>query len=115
VSLEVGPGVIADLVALGWLTEPDRADRGAIARAVADLVERAIMARATHCADSQDRTSFVCDLPPTTVDTLVGLRWLPAEHAGDADAIAIAFRRFAGRALSVASRGALDLRNLRRG
>ena len=67
-------GDFSDALARGALldmTEP----------AVADLVERAILARATPCADSQDRTSFVCDLPPTTVDTLIGLRWLPAERA----------------------------------
>ena len=64
-------------------------------------------------ADPQDRTSLVCDLPPTTMDTASG-GWLPAEHAGDADAIGTAFRRFAGRALGAARRGALDLRNIRR-
>jgi hypothetical protein len=114
VNLEIGPGVIIDVVALGWLGESDHSDKDAIARALMDLVERAILARLTPSACSQGRTSFVCDLPPSTVDTLIGLRWLPPEHAGDADAIATASRRFAGRALSVASRGALDLRNVQR-
>jgi uncharacterized protein YcsI (UPF0317 family) len=81
---------------------------------VTDLVERAIRTRVSHLTSSEDRTSFVCDLPPITVDTLIDLRWLPAEHARDADAIATAFRRFAGRALSVARRGELDLRDVRR-
>jgi len=114
VSLDVRPGVITDLVALGWLAEPDRVDKGAIARALTNLVERAILARATPCADSQGRTSIMCDLPPTTVETLIGLRWLPADHARDVDAIGIAFRRFAGRALGVARRGAVDLSNVQR-
>jgi hypothetical protein len=113
VSLEIGPAVIANLISLGWLSESDHADKGAIARALADLVERAILARATPCAESQGRTSIVCDLPPPTVDTLIGLGWLAAEHARDVDAIGTAFRRFAGRALSVAGQGALDLWNVR--
>jgi hypothetical protein len=114
VSLEIRPGVITVLVALGWLAESDHADRREIAEALADLVERALLVPATPCRDSQGRSSFVCDLPPTTVDTLVGLLWLPAERAGDRDEVLTAFRRFAGRALSVARRGALDLRNIRR-
>jgi hypothetical protein len=89
-------GVITDLVALGWLTEPDHANKRAIARAVADLVERAVLAHATPCANLQARTSFVLDLPSTTMDTLIGLRWLPVERAGDRDEIMAAFRRFAG-------------------
>jgi hypothetical protein len=80
---------------------------------VADLVERAILARVTPFAGSQGRTSFVCDLAPTTVDTLIGLRWLLGEQARDVDAIGTAFRRFAGRALSAARRSALDLWNVR--
>jgi hypothetical protein len=106
--------VITDLVALGWLAGSDHADRGAIARAVAEVVERVILARATPCVDSQGRTSFVCDLPPATVDTPVGLGWLAAEHAQDVDAIGTAFRRFSGRAVSVGRRGALDLWNAQR-
>jgi hypothetical protein len=74
VSLEIGPAVIANLISLGWLSESDHADKGAIAGAVADLVERAILARATPCADSEARTSFLCDVPAITADTLIGLR-----------------------------------------
>jgi hypothetical protein len=72
VNLEIGPGVIIDAVALGWLGESDHSDKDAIARALMDLVERAIFARLTPSACSQGRTSFVCGLPPSTVDTLIG-------------------------------------------
>jgi hypothetical protein len=48
----------------------------------AEIVELAILARVTPFAGSHGRTSFVCDLPPTTVDTLVGPPWLPAVRAG---------------------------------
>src|SRR5215471_17846439 len=70
VSLEIGSTVVPKLVALGWLSEPDQADKGAIARALTDLIERAFLARVTPFAGSQGRSSFVCDLPATTVDTL---------------------------------------------
>ena len=56
VSLEIGPAVIVNLISLGWLAEPEHADRGAIARAVADLVERAILARVNPLTGSQGRT-----------------------------------------------------------
>jgi hypothetical protein len=35
-SLQVRPAISNGLIALGWLSEPDHADRGAIAGAVAD-------------------------------------------------------------------------------
>jgi len=63
----------------------------------------------TSFTGSQGRTSFVCDLQPTTVDTLIGLQWLPAEREGNIDAIVTAFRRFASRAFDLARRRALDL------
>jgi hypothetical protein len=44
VSLEVGPNAAADLIALGWLAAPDRGNKTAIARALTDLVERALWA-----------------------------------------------------------------------
>ena len=81
---------------------------------MAEIVERAILACVNPITGSQGRTSCVCDLQPTTVDTLIGLRWLPAKRAEGVDAIVTAFRRFAGRALDVARRGALDLRNVQR-
>jgi len=43
---------------------------------------------------------------------LIGLGWLTTEHARDVNAIGTAFRRFAGRALSVAQQGAVDLWNV---
>jgi hypothetical protein len=114
VTLEVVSGVIADLMALGWLPETDHGEKSAIARALNDLVERAIWARVTPSTGSQSQICFTCGLQGTTVDALISLGWLQADCAGDVDAIAKAFRRFAGRALDVARRGALDLWNIRR-
>jgi hypothetical protein len=114
VSLEVGPNMTADLADLGWLAEPDHVDKGAIARALNDLVERAIWAHVTPSTGSQSQICFTCGLQGTTVEALISLGWLQADCAGDVDAIAKAFRRFAGRALDVARRGALDLWNIRR-
>jgi len=114
VTLEIGSGVRAGLIALGWLPEPDNADKGAIARALIQIVERAIQAHVIPSTGLQSQICFVCDLQPTTIDTLISLGWLPGEFAGDFAAIVKAFRRFAGRALDVALRGELDLWNLRR-
>ncbi len=47
VSLEVAPGAIADLVALGWLVVSDRGDKDALTRALVDLIGRAIELRVT--------------------------------------------------------------------
>jgi hypothetical protein len=114
VTLEVMQGVIADLIALGWLPETDHGDKSAVACAVIDLVERAIWAHITPYTGSQSQICFTCGLQGTTVDALISLGWLQADCAGDIDAIAKAFRRFAGRALDVARRGAFDLWNIRR-
>ena len=45
VRLEVASGATADLVALGWLLEPDRGDKDALARALAGLINQAIALR----------------------------------------------------------------------
>jgi hypothetical protein len=113
VTLEVGSALISGLVALGWLPEDDKVDKGAIASALTQLAERALWANVTPSVGSQGYVCFACDLRATTVDTLINLQWLPAEHAGDINEIAKAFRRFAGRALDVARRGMLDLWNIR--
>jgi hypothetical protein len=114
VNLEIGPDATADLVTLGWLTAPDRGNKDALARALTHLIERAIWAHVTSSTGSQGQVCFTCGLQGTTVDALISLGWLQADCAGDVDAIAKAFRRFAGRALDVARRGALDLWNIRR-
>lgn len=113
-TLEVGPDLISGLVALGWLHEDDTVDKGAIARSLIQLAERALWANVTPSAGSEGYVCFACDLKGTTVDTLASLGWLPAEHADDINEIAKAFRRFAGRALDVARGGALELWNIRR-
>jgi hypothetical protein len=114
VTLEVVSDVIADLIALGWLPETDHGDKRAIARALNDLVERAIWAHVSPSTGSQGQICFTCDLKGTTVDALISLGWLQADRAGDVDAIAKAFRSFVGRALDLARHGALDLWNVRR-
>jgi hypothetical protein len=105
--------LISGLVALGWLPEDERDDKGAVAHALTQLAERALWANVTPSAGSQGYVCFACDLQATTVDTLIRLRWLPAEYADDINEIARAFRGFAGRALDVARRGTLDLCNIR--
>ena len=53
VTLEVGPVMISSLLALGWLPEGDRADKGAVAHALTQLAERALWANVTPSAGSQ--------------------------------------------------------------
>jgi hypothetical protein len=113
ITLEVGPALIAGLVALGWLPEGDKVDKEAIALALTQLAERALWANVTPSAGSQGQVCFACDLRATTIDTLINLGWLPTEHADDINEIAKAFRRFAGRALDVARHGTLELWNIR--
>jgi hypothetical protein len=107
-TLEVGPDLISGLVVLGWLPENDTVDKGAIARSLTQLAERALWANVTPSAGSQGYVCFPCDLKATTVDTLISLGWLPAEYADDINEIAKAFRRFAGRALEIARRDTLE-------
>jgi len=108
VPLEVGPDLISNLVALGWLPEDDKGDKSAIARALTQLAERALWANVTPAAGSLGQVCFPCDLRVSTIDTLIDLGWLPAEYANDINKIAKAFRRFAGRALDIARRDTLE-------
>jgi hypothetical protein len=108
VSLEVGSGAIADLVALGWLPEPDQANKSAIIRALIDLFDRAIQARVTPSTGSQAQLCFMCDIQRSTIETLVSFGWLHADDQDDLVAIVRAFRRFAGRAIGVARNGGRD-------
>ena len=105
-TLEVGTDLISDLVALGWLSEGERDDKGAVARALSQLAERALRVNVTPSAGSQGYVCFACDLKATTVDTLISLGWLPAEDANDINEIGKAFRHFAGRVMQQHSPGA---------
>jgi len=107
-TLEVGPDLISGLIARGWLPEGDKVDKGAIARALTQLAERALWANVTPSAGSQGQVCFVCDLRTSTIDTLIDLGWLPIEYARDINKIAKAFRHFAGRALDIARRDTLE-------
>ena len=80
---------------------------------MAEIVERAILACVNPITGSQGRTSCVCDLQPTTVDTLIGLRWLPAKRAEGIDAIVTLFDASPAER-STWRRGALDLWNVQR-
>jgi hypothetical protein len=99
--------MIAGLVSRGWLPEGDKVDKGAIARALTQLAERAVWANVTPSAGSQGYVCFPCSLQATAVDTLISLRWLSAEHADDINEIAKAFRGFARLALELSRRGTL--------
>jgi hypothetical protein len=81
IALEVGPALIAGLVALGWLSEDDKVDKGAIARALTQLAERALWANVTPAAGSQGQVCFACDLRDSSIHTLIDIGWLPTEHA----------------------------------
>jgi hypothetical protein len=107
VSLEVGPSATAGLAALGWLAECDRGDKSALTRALVDLIERAIELRVTRTTQ-EENVCFLCELKPSTIETLVALRWLRADQRDDLAAIVTAFRRFAGRSLDIARNGGVD-------
>ena len=47
ISLEIGPSVISELVALEWLDVPDRGSKKAISRALTNLIEQAAALRVT--------------------------------------------------------------------
>jgi hypothetical protein len=102
VALEVGPALISGLVALGWLTEDEKVDKGAIVGSLTQLAERALRVNVTPSAGSQGHVCFPCSLQATAVDTLINLGWLAVEHANNINEIAKSFRRFAGRALYLA-------------
>jgi hypothetical protein len=100
--------MIAGLVARGWLPEGDKVDKGAIARALTQLAERALWANVTPAAGSQGQVCFACDLRDSTIHTLIDIGWLAAEDANDINEIGKAFRHFAGRALDIARRDTLE-------
>jgi hypothetical protein len=105
VSLDVGPKVTADLVALGWLRVSDRCNKDALTRALTGFIERAIEVRVTSALSSQGKASFMLEIQRSTIDALVELRWLRADQRDDLAAIVTAFRRFVGRSLDIARNG----------
>jgi hypothetical protein len=108
VSLEVGSGAIANLIALGWLSEPEHGNRGAITYALVEMIKWAIQARVTSPSGSQDQLCFMCEIQRSTIQTLITLGWLNADDQDDLAAIVRAFRRFVGRAIGVARNGGHD-------
>jgi len=106
VSLEIPLRLIADrLIALGWLLAPDRGDKAALTGALSGLIVRAIQTRVIPSVGPKAKVTFSCDIHPGTVDTLIEFGWLTIDQQDDLEAIALAFRRFAGRALEVARNG----------
>jgi hypothetical protein len=110
VSLEVGPSATADLVALGWLPALKRVEKDALARALVELIDRAIAIRVTPTTGSEGKVSFMLEIQHSTIETLVALRWLRANQRDDLAAIVTAFRRFAGRSLDIARNSGVDRR-----
>ena len=110
VSLEIGASITADLVALGWLPELKSVDRDTLARALVELIDRAIAMRVTPSTGSQGKVSFMLEIQQSTIETLVALRWLRPDQRDDLTAIVTAFRRFAGRSIDIARNGAVDRR-----
>jgi hypothetical protein len=105
VNLEVGPNITADLADLGWLPAPNRVDKDALARALIELLERAIEVRLTPAPSSQGKVSFMLEIQQRTIRTLVHLGWLRADQQDDLAAIVAGFRRFAGRSHEIARNG----------
>jgi hypothetical protein len=102
-SLGVGPSVIAALITLGWLPGPDHDDKDALAQALIELIERAIELRVTPTMASEEgKVCFMCELKPSTIETLIHLGWIRADQQHDLAAIVTGFRRFAGRSLEIA-------------
>jgi hypothetical protein len=58
VRLEVASGATADLVTLGWILEPDRGDKDALARALAGLINQAIAMRVTPSTTESEDVCF---------------------------------------------------------
>ena len=78
-------------------------DKDARSHALIDLIDRAIRARVTPSAGSEEgKVCFFCEIKRSTIDTLVELGWLRAERRDDLAAIVTAFRCFVGRSLDVA-------------
>jgi hypothetical protein len=110
ISLQLGRREMADMIALGWLSEAACGDKHALTNAAFGLIERAIRAGVTPITGSeQPKVSFCCDLKSSTIETLIDLGWLKADQRDNFAAIKTAFRRFAGRSLEIA-RNSLESR-----
>jgi hypothetical protein len=97
VNLEVGSGVISDLVALGWLADgPDRGEKDALHRALRRFIERAIEWRITPSAGTSGKLGFFAEIPAATIERLISNGWVTADQRDDPGAIVAALRRFVG-------------------
>jgi hypothetical protein len=115
VALKVEPNVIAAPLRTGLAPRKGSRDKGAIADALTDFVERAIWAQVCPSTGSQGQICLLSELQINVIDTLIALRWRPVDCGGDLDAIVKAFH-LVDRALDVARRGGsgLDLWNIPR-
>jgi hypothetical protein len=89
VSLEVRPNEISNLVALGWIVAPDRADKDALSRALVDLIEQAMAMRVTKSTGSEGACYAPLRATDGTIETEVDVSARlssnlgpPGEHAG---------------------------------
>jgi hypothetical protein len=88
VRLQLGSSEISDLVALGWLSAPDRADKDALSHALVDLIERAIAMRVTRAgSEGAHFTLLRATAGPIAAESdeserLSSKRETPAEQAG---------------------------------
>jgi hypothetical protein len=65
---------IGRVLALGWLLEPGHGDKGALARALFGLIQRAIAMRVSPTTGREEgKVCFFCTLKPSTIATLVDL------------------------------------------
>jgi hypothetical protein len=96
VSLEVGSGVIARLVALTWLPGADRDDKDALSQALSKLIERTIELGVTPKTGTSGKLGFFAEIPTATIERLTSHGWVTADQQDDPGAIVAALHRFVG-------------------
>lgn len=99
-NLQISQSVISQLAALGWLDEQHGEDKGAVTRALSELVKQSLKLRVTPHADASGGVIFLAEIPPSTIERLVTHGWICGDQQ-DSDAIAAAFCRFAGGSIDV--------------
>jgi hypothetical protein len=98
VSLEVHPGVIAGLAALGWLPGAGAGggDKDALNQALSKLINRAIELRATPAAGTSGKLGFFAEIPTATIERLTSHGWVTADQLNNPSEIVAALCRFVG-------------------
>jgi hypothetical protein len=104
IPFEVRDCEIDGLVMHGLLKTADRNDRGAIARALGNLIDRLPPERWAPTPDKPGRVTL--DLTPEFIDHLANLGWLAFATRRDKDAVSTGFLGFAKRAFTLSERAA---------